>query len=63
MFIPEDSYYLLGQLLTGDLCEVEMIMAMEEEFRVKFGDSFFDSDLSMLQLVEFIAKRGILRNL
>jgi len=55
-FAPEDSYLLLGQLYTGDLCEVEAIMALEEYFKIKFPneESFFDK--SMLELIKYINK-------
>ena len=53
-FAPEDSYLLLGQLCTGDLCEVEAIMTLEEYFKIDFPDeeNFFDK--SMLELIEYI---------
>lgn len=35
VFSPEDEYLAVGQMLTGDLCEVEAVMAMEEKFRVR----------------------------
>ncbi len=54
IFIPEDSYYLLGQMLTDDLCEIEMIMAIEEEFCIEFNDKLFDQDKSMLEIVKVI---------
>ena len=57
VFIPEDSYYLLGQMLTGDLCEVDMIMSIEYEFDIDIDDSFFDNDLTMLELVEHIKSK------
>lgn len=54
IILPEDRYALVGMLLTGDLNEVEMVMAIQEEFGLKLEDSFFHADLTILDLVQAI---------
>jgi hypothetical protein len=54
VFIPSDSYWLLGQLLTGDLGELEMIMAIEEEYKIKIPDDYFKEDITMLNFINYI---------
>jgi len=54
-FIPEDSYPLLGQWLTGDLCEIEAMMAIEERFGVNIPKENPDpATWTMLELVQFL---------
>ena len=57
VFVPKDSYVLLGQILTGDLCEVEMIMAIEEAFQIEIPRDMFTDDPTMLSMVKLIAER------
>ncbi len=56
VFVPEDSYTILGQWLTGDLCEMSMLMAIEEEFKLKISDDFILNDPTILDLVRFIVE-------
>ena len=35
-FVPDDPFEIMIALRTGDLCEVEAIMALEEEFEIDF---------------------------
>jgi len=57
IFVPEDPYSLLGQLYTGDLCEVEAIMTIEEHFGVELPKDGSLVDAKMVELAEFIAGR------
>ncbi|NCC61999.1 MAG: hypothetical protein EOM12_13910 [Verrucomicrobiae bacterium] len=56
VYAPFDSYLLIGQVLTGDLCEVEALMEIEEIFGVKINleDSIVQGD--MLGIVDYIDK-------
>lgn len=55
-FLPEDSLMLLGRWITGDLCELSMLMAIEEEYNVKIPEDFIFGDPTMLDLVHFIVE-------
>ena len=57
VFIPEDPYCIIGQLVTGDLCEVEAIMAIEEEFGIKIGDADLLPETTMLDFVRLVESR------
>ncbi len=57
IFAPDDDYFAIGEIETGDLCEVEAIMGLEEAFDVQI---FRNRDLhsafhgSMLDVVCFL---------
>lgn len=53
-FIPEDSYILLGQLLTGDLCEIDAIMDIEECFKISLPDEHTFWDKTISELLKYI---------
>lgn len=55
-FMPENSYILLGQLLTGGLCDIEGIMAIEEEFGIVLPEDEQFYYRTMLELIEYINK-------
>ena len=53
IFIPEDDYYIMGMLLTGDLCEIDIIDNVEEKYKIKV-DIEQISNMTMLEFVQFI---------
>ena len=59
VFLPEDPYCIIGQLVTGDLCEVEAIMAIEEEFGIEIGEDDFNPKTTMLDFVRLIESRRV----
>ena len=58
VFLPNDPFCLMIELYTGDLCEVEAIMAIEEDFFLKFPDEYFNEenpgDLKFKDVVDYI---------
>lgn len=65
VFIPSDPFCLMIELYTGDLCEVEAMMAIEEEFSIKFPIDYFDEenpgDLKFKDVVEYITQNNELK--
>ena len=57
IFIPEDPYAVIGQLVTGDLCEVEAIMAIEEEFGIKIEETDLTPETTMVEFVRLVEGR------
>lgn len=57
VFIPDDPYCIIGQLVTGDLCEVEAIMAIEEEFGIEIGGEDLVPEMTMLDFVRLVESR------
>ncbi len=60
IFLPDDPFCLMIELYTGDLCEVEAIMAIEEDFSIKFPKTFFieeiPGELKFQYIVDYIFK-------
>tara|TARA_R110002096_G_scaffold52142_21_gene136059 strand:+ start:1114 stop:2034 length:921 start_codon:yes stop_codon:yes gene_type:complete len=54
LIIPKDQYSAIVRILTGDLDEVEVLMAIEEEFDLAFDDSITNPDFTVLDLVTYI---------
>lgn len=58
-FIPEDPCELLGQVLTGDLIELEILLDVEDRFGIKISkeeqNKIFDSTYGYF--IDFISKQ------
>lgn len=54
LFIPQDSYLILGQMITGDLSEVEILLVMEDHFKVTFPEDSKFYEKTMLQFMEYL---------
>ncbi len=57
VFAPEDDYFIIGQVLTGDLCEIEAVRDVEEKYGVTlFVKRDFHPVLNstMLDVVKYI---------
>ena len=58
LFLPDDPFCLMIELYTGDLCEVEAIMAIEEVFSLEFPESFYEEknpgDMKFKDIVGYI---------
>lgn len=61
VFIPEDPYSLLGQLYTGDLCEIAAIMAIEQHFGIELPTDGGLVDAKMIDLARFIKQEARLQ--
>lgn len=63
VFLPNDPFCLMIELYTGDLCEVEAIMAIEEEFSLKFPYETFEEespgDLKFKDVVNYILENKL----
>ena len=57
LFIPEDSYLLIGQVLTGDLCEVEALQRIEKDFRLKINPDDGVIEGTMLDMALYIENK------
>lgn len=58
--IPEDEYRLVGKFLTGDLEEIEALMAIEEEFDIQLGSpTSFPDSMTVSDLLQKIASRSV----
>lgn len=53
-FIPEDSYLLIGQWITGDLVELELIDEIGGHYGIIFPPYFDFFDKSMMEFIEYI---------
>ncbi len=40
-FYPEDPYYIIGECEVGDLSEIEIIMKIENKFKIQFPKEFY----------------------
>jgi hypothetical protein len=66
-FIPEDPFRIVIELDTGDLCEVEALMNIEEAFQTDFLEKPFGSeqsvfaaavDMTFSKFVDFVISRS-----
>lgn len=60
VFTPDDDYAAIGQILTGDLCEVETLIEIEEKYGVKLIENRKFNPVvegDMLQIVRFLHEK------
>lgn len=55
-FAPYDPFEIMIEWRTGDLCEVEAIMNIEEEFSMKLDDQTVErlTNMTFLEVVEYV---------